>query len=685
MSIVKLYPADFPEKYKTKIVDVAALYHQKRWDELNDVVVCRDKYGKITSRFGYDIWDLMPFARHKRKRSFTFGDWNNSPQLQIEMKIIAYGWLFNLSPQQRPGIKFSTAYAQLSKFKMVCYFLLNNHQISIKSLSNTNVWTQFERYLQDADYSQGTIQKVFISLNAVLKLEGWHQLHLNLNPIKSVELARKLSDKSEQQILVIPNRLCDAIYSQAISLVTNALPHKELISDIEASLQANYIDGKQALDEKIKQGRRFSFMKIDESWDNRKYTQAIKDNQPKLNDQIIIPLRHKIEGIKLDNGNDFRRYHGQLITACYIICAAFSGMRESELNKLTPDSYYKDTFDGREYHMLQSHTFKLGEKRETWVTAPISKNAIELASTLTKKWRDIADYPDEKYVGSIWVNQSARGKDPSLISNWNARLKAFCEQFNFVVTEGDYQDCLTSNPHSSERIKKYIAIGQPWLATTHQFRRTLAYYFIKNRLGTLIALKQQFKHLYLTMTEWYTNGGKLASYRNLIVDSKVQQALDEINSETTTNKIFNQWHSDEALSGTHGKAIMKMRGDVPTIYSSWDVIFKAVKDGKLTLHGSMHSYCKSGYDCDMDGVVAPQFCVDCSSGSSIIDEQQAKWWQKRHRSLSAYMATGDDITVTDRSHYITQIRAAENVMRDFKMEFTPFEAELNITEVFKHE
>ncbi len=30
----------------------------------------------------------------------------------------------------------------------------------------------------------------------------------------------------------------------------------------------------------------------------------------------------------------------------------------------------------------------------------------------------------------------------------------------------------------------------------------------------------------------------------------------------------------------------------------------------------------------MEGVVAPQFCVDCSAGGSIIDEQQAKWWQK---------------------------------------------------------
>ena len=119
----------------------------------------------------------------------------------------------------------------------------------------------------------------------------------------------------------------------------------------------------------------------------------------------------------------------------------------------------------------------------------------------------------------------------------------------------------------------------------------------------------------------------------------MKDALNEINAETTANKIFKQWHSDEKLSGTHGKTIMKMRGDVPTIYSSWEVIYKAVKDRKLTLHGSLHSYCKNGYQCDMDGVVAPQFCVDCGSGSSIIDEQQAKWWQKRHRCLTAYMTS----------------------------------------------
>lgn len=181
------------------------------------------------------------------------------------------------------------------------------------------------------------------------------------------------------------------------------------------------------------------------------------------------------------------------------------------------------------------------------------------------------------------------------------------------------------------------------------------------------------------MTEWYSNGGRLASLRDLKADKRFQLTLEEINAETTANKIFKQWHSDETLSGTHGKAIMKMRGNIPTIYSSWEVIYKAVKDGKLTLHGSMHSYCKSGYDCDMEGVVAPQFCVSCGSGSSIIDKKQASWWKKKHDSLVTYMKSCDELSVSERSHYITQVRAAESVMTDFDIPFTPFEPNLRVT------
>lgn len=682
MNATHLYDSNFPDEHKVKDSDIVSLYHEGRFEELDTVVICKDKQGNATATFGQSVWNCLPFCRKNTKNTLNFDEFETYPNLQRELKLIAYGWLFNKSPKNKKALVFSATRSRLEAIKKVYRFLASKQLVSMKALSSSHTLTSFESYLQEQSYTKNTISQTFTAINGAVHYASWHKLDLGIKPIQTSHKSRQLSDGERQQTLVIPERTCNAIYGNAIELIETALPHAQLIADTEKALQDNYLEAKNILTKRMKQGHHnYSFMNIDGSINNHKYSTAITDYLPKKHKDIISPLALKLPIVSLKNGNEFRRYLEQLITASYIVCGGFSGMRDSELQKLTPNSYYKDIFEGREYHMLQSHTFKLGEKRDTWVTAASAKTAIELMTVLTKYWRHKVKYPDPRYTDSIWVNQRLRSEPPKLITSWNKRLQNFCIQFSLTVSEDDYQECLESNPQSIEKIKKTVVVGKPWYLTTHQFRRTLAFYCIKNRLGSLVALKQQFKHLYLSMTEWYSNGGRLASQRDLKVDETIRQTLNEINAETTANKIFKQWHSDENLSGVHGKAIMKMRGDIPTIYSSWDIIYKAVKDGKLTLHGTAHSYCKSGYDCDMDGVVAPQFCVDCGSGSSVIDEQQAQWWQKKHCSITTYIASGENMSVSERSHYITQVRAAEIVMRDFGMEFTPFEAELAITEI----
>ncbi len=679
MPIAHLYSDGFPEQHKVQEVDVVTLYHKGHYDELDKVVVCRDSFGNITATFGDSDWDCLPFSRKKVKNRLIFKGLDSYPELQRELKLFTYGWLFNKNPQQRKAIKFPGVISRLTSIIKVYRYLAKRDLSSIHALSKSSHWAEFESYLVENQFAQTSMRSSFVAINAVIKDTSWHKVEHGFSKlIKSESLAKKLNATEGQQTFTIPERLCDAIYGKAIELIDEAHPHRKLIAQVENELQENYREGQRIVDEKVANGAIFAFMHPNGNIDNHKRSTAITDKQPQSPSDIIAPLAQQLPSVPLKNGNDFKRYLGQLVAASYIVCGGFSGMRDSELDKLTPNSYYRDTFEGRDYHMLQSHTFKLGEKRETWVTASSSKTAIQLMTALTEKWRQKVVYPNKKYANSLWVNQIYRSKPPVLITDWNQRLKRFCKQFGFVVTEDDYQECLDSNLKSREKVKKIVQVGKPWPMTTHQFRRTLAFYCIKNRFGTMVALKQQFKHLYLAMTAWYTNGGKLASYRSLIVDEKIQALLENINAETTANKIFKQWHSDETLSGTHGKAIMKMRGDVPTIYSSWDVIYKAVKDGKLTLHGTTHSYCKNGYNCDMDGVVMPQFCVDCGSASSIIDEEQARWWQKKHNSLVAYMESGEDISVSERSHYITQVRAAEIVMADFNLIFTPFEPDLKV-------
>ncbi len=71
-------------------------------------------------------------------------------------------------------------------------------------------------------------------------------------------LAHRLSHKELQQTLVIPERLCDAIYGKAIELIEAAYPHRQQIADTESALQANYMQGKHIIEDKIKNGASFS-------------------------------------------------------------------------------------------------------------------------------------------------------------------------------------------------------------------------------------------------------------------------------------------------------------------------------------------------------------------------------------------------------------------------------------------
>ena len=146
--------------------------------------------------------------------------------------------------------------------------------------------------LIEQEYSQATLETVFVAINSTIHDASWHKLALGFkNTIESKNEARRLSEKEAQQTLVIPERLCDAIYGKAIELIEGAHPHRHLIANTEKALQDNYLESKRIVDEKVKIGTTFNFMKDDDgSIDNNKYAQTIIDNQPQSASNIIIPL-----------------------------------------------------------------------------------------------------------------------------------------------------------------------------------------------------------------------------------------------------------------------------------------------------------------------------------------------------------------------------------------------------------
>ncbi|HCD1870867.1 TPA: hypothetical protein NBI88_005128, partial [Enterobacter bugandensis] len=165
------------------------------------------------------------------------------------------GWLFHKNSFQSKAAKPSSLIERFLKLKVTYRFLLENNYTSLTTLTNsTKNWNLYEIYLIDKGLSQVHLTHVFISLNHVFALHQWLKLVFNLDKIKSLTLAKKLSNKSKQQTLTIPERIADEIYGKAIELVEVAYNYRKELAMTEKLLQQNYIAGKLIIDKKIQSG-----------------------------------------------------------------------------------------------------------------------------------------------------------------------------------------------------------------------------------------------------------------------------------------------------------------------------------------------------------------------------------------------------------------------------------------------
>lgn len=682
-----LLPREFEAHQSPEALDVVALYRQHQHSILNNVALCKDESGNVIAKFGDITWDCSRLVTTKNSshRKINFSEFRQHPALLCEMKLICYGWLFTRNLQYSAPTKMSTIIGRISGLKMSYRFLIEHGLTSLTDLSISQNWGEFLSFLEFQKKSAGTLTHILCAVQQARRLFPWLGFDCPDTSFSPTDLSRKLcrpQASEREQTLAIPERLADVLLHHAVELVETAWSYRHRLGETERLLQENYDAGKQAVKEKIRTGVwRWLDTKNDSAEYRHRFAKEAVYLAPfRAADIIAQQLSGYPDCAPGANGIWWFKYRANILSACFVCCAAFSGMRESELFELTPESYYTASHSGRTFHFLKAKTHKMGEKNTQWVVAPIVQKVIELVTALTEHMRvqllaEATTAREKSLAQSLWLSQGQRSAKPGHISNWTLRLANYSRLAGLTVTQEDYLECLRANPNSRERIKKNVQTGKYWKLSPHQFRRTLAFFTIKNRLGNAIAIKQQFKHLYLQMSEWYCEGGIPSRLHDVKIDTELQKMIDAAGVEQIAHKYWSWFKGDSVLSGSHGKDILKMRDDLPLVFRSWDTLLRQVKEKKLTLHGTLHAYCKNGYDCDMGGVVNPAFCVNCGSHGSIIDEEQAMWWRSKHKLLIDYLNYNQPVSAAVLTHCLTQIRAAEQVMSEFSMSFDRYEPE----------
>ncbi|MDD1796267.1 integrase [Enterovibrio sp. ZSDZ42] len=687
MRVLLDLPGNVLDENQNGYYQVVELYENKNFKQLNEVVVTKDYSGKAASYFGDQSWNLSAYIDRKiaNKSYIAFYD-IKSPELADELKLICFSWLYTPSGRTRSSpLKPSTIIALHSKLLQVYKFLDRLRLGSIALLSHPVLFCEFCNHINELRYSLGNTMQIFSALKKVERSSKYLPIRLIMpTDQSSVGLAKEHccpTKNTADQFYAIPTQIMEKIYAHSISFVEELHPHRELLSDLARDLRKNYEMGEKFVDRKIESGTW--------KWLNKEspeYRIEVNKAKPMKYRDIIDSYLcgTQLEKYRVAKEGDIRCWLTKILVTCYLACAAFTGMRKNELYGLHADSFKSRSFNGKTIHTLQSTHHKMTQGRGNiteWVTSPISRKAIELAEAVSRNMREqllLSFDPMKNYEAScLWLSQSKKSKPPKVFDEYNLRchFKFIAKEAGAIIDERALDEFKLINPNRNPlHAEQKISIGKPWPLTSHQLRRTFAVFVRRHNLCSLIAVKDQFKHLDIPTSDWYGQGSNAASLQSIEMDQDLKLLIEEVADEVTTDNFYRWFNSSEKLYGKRGIEIMKERNQIPQDLKSWDEIKEQVKAGRLTMVGTLHSYCLAGYECRMDKVTSPANCFKCEN--QLIDEEKAQHWVQRHKWTTEqviYLDSINRLSLSAQSHYITQIRATERVMHYFKIPFERFD------------
>jgi hypothetical protein len=290
---------------------------------------------------------------------------------------------------------------------------------------------------------------------------------------------------------------------------------------------------------------------------------------PKLFNNMVdrYGLRYLSECYNWDSAASFGRYLSEVQFSCKTLVHIYSGMRDDEAYSLLPGCLREEWVDGELGYWLHGITTKgYGRKQPAaWVTSVDIRQAINacegICNWIKKACGIKRTIPLFSNISHFTFALAHKRTKPNEADNKLANLThvTFNRIFNspeFIITKEDSVEVQFIEYTRNWDIENVYVTGAQWNFTTHQFRRSLAYYGIESGLIRYSSLHEQLQHIRMRMTTHYSKGGKAANSlighsqfhfkHELKRVSSIVQALDYVKTILL---------SDEKIYGGHGKHV----------------------------------------------------------------------------------------------------------------------------------
>lgn len=608
----------------------------------NDIVVSKDSEGKPYSKYCDDKWYVTKF-------SFTVSFSSLSGDFKDAVKQVVYDKI------RETSIK-SCGYAVKNIMGGAVVFqkcLSDSGSSNYSCLDDDSIFRSVLNNARSRNIKYKT-WKNYLTFLVALNKAGFIK-----RKIESADyLAKHLSDNADgiRQTLCLPESMAAVYYGNALRVVERYHPIRHEISECYGTFIKEY-------EKNLKLG-------LSTVTRNKYALRKIK----------------RIDDVSFDySGNWLSRLRG----ACYIVLAAFTGCRDGEIKSFNLSSYEEKQYGSVTVPVLNGVHTKVnvgGVSRPTsWVTIPSAAKAIELLwdafefarKIWVNKSNQIAHIDDRKRfisdVNSLFITfpyTTARkpkaGRQALAMS-----LKNFTKSIGYRANSQDLLEFELLNPTRKGELK----VGEILVPHPHSFRRTFAVFLVRNKLGSLLDLKYQFKHMNIAMTSWYSNQAHLASYFDMMMDSELQAEIADENHAYITDTLYYIYNEAETLAGPEGKRILELRKSSDTqIYISRSEISNQVKEGRLSIIEHPSGHCTNpscNRVCDM---TTCQFKV-------VTKEKALELVSMRERFISKFQAISEakvnQPNILSNIYY--QIRSIEKVFDEHDIAYSRFSGDISVS------
>jgi integrase len=371
-------------------------------------------------------------------------------------------------------------------------------------------------------------------------------------------------------------------------------------------------------------------------------------------------------------------------SACFVTCSAFTGMRISELQCITHDSYKEIEVEGITLPTLRSWTRKLEKisREDVWACSPICQKALSVLRELNSDHRseknNIHISPRFSFDRQAKTGNNIKCSKKEVLLNTKGLsdlFKFYSNHINIQYIPSTMNEAYSLlNPVISERFEPRKQREDEtiyWHFSSHSLRRSFAHFVVGNGLVSLASLKQQFKHIHLSMTAIYASHSDVLTLLGIENQASIKRDIEQAEEVAHIKYLKDMVEHPEEQSGGFMKAF---EGD-PRVMTEkeFESLAKKTKGANKT---TGYGRCFAGVKCKLAHIFEPSNCVAEDCENLNINKEEAFRWQKRHRSLCSNIEKMKQLGLFNRNtlaRELTDIRAAEKVMFEHGIDFNRFE------------